>query len=191
MRWLTRWLAGRPTPPPCRTITRPQVEPLEERQVPTVNYYGGPLLTQVEAQALFYGGGWSPDPTPSAPTTDKLNTFLGDITNGPYFDTLTRAGYGVRRGSADTGVFDTAALTGGSTITDASIQSAIQADVTKGLLKSPDANRLYVVFVQPNVAVSLGGFHQDTKHGILGYHSAFGGKDASGNATTIRYAVIA
>src|SRR5262249_23582515 len=127
-----------------------------------------------------------------APTAEPATcrASLRDLTGDPCTDALARGGYAVGRGSADPGASDTAPLTANSTITDASIRAAIQADVTKGLVKAPDANRLYLVFVQPNVAVSLSR-RVDTKHGILGYHDAFAGKDASGQVTTIRYAVIA
>jgi len=76
-------------------------------------------------------------------------------------------------------------------ISDASIQQHLQADISKGLLASPDANRLYIVYVEPNVAVDLGAGEGTTQQGILGYHGAFAGHDAAGHPATLRYAVIA
>jgi hypothetical protein len=181
MSWFSRRL-GRQTP--HAAVLRPQVEALEQRLVPTVSYYGGHLLPHVEAQALYYGSAWSSDTT----TRANLDTFLGKITNSAYMDVLTRAGYGVGRGTATTGVTDTASLSG--TITDGSVQKEIQADITSGKLAAPDANRLYVVYVQKDVAISLPGAGTTTQ-GILGWHGAFHGKDKSGNAATIRYAIIA
>jgi hypothetical protein len=162
---------------------------LEDRAVPAVVYFGGNLLPNVEAQALFLGEQWSSGPNTSAQAT--LNSFLGDVTGGAYLDALTRAGYGVGRGSASAGAVDTAQLPLGGIITDASIQAAIQADVSNGLLQAPDANRLYVVYVEPNVAVDLGGGQGTTQQGILGYHGAFAGQDAAGNPTVLHYAVVA
>jgi hypothetical protein len=153
--------------------------------VPTVLYYGGYLLPHVEAQALFLGNEWSS--APQTAQTSTLNSFLGTLTGGAYMDALTQAGYNVGRGTASTGAVDNTAYTAGSTITDAAIQARILADISKGALQAPDANRLYVVYVEPNVAVDLGFGQGTTQQGILGYHGAFAGP----NGTTIRYAVIA
>jgi hypothetical protein len=193
MSWFSRWLGRRPGPTaaPHRPATRLHVEALEERQVPTVFYYGGNLLPHVEAQALFYGNAWSSTTTPQTSTINTVNGFLSDLTGGAYMDALTRAGYNVGRGTATAGAVDNTALTSGSTISDASIRAAIQADIKSGLLQAPDANRLYVVYVEPNVAVNLGNGQGTTTQGILGYHGAFAGTSASGAAFTIRYAVVA
>jgi hypothetical protein len=54
-------------------------------------------------------------------------------------------------------------------------------------LQFPNANRLYVVFVEPGTEVSQGGWTSGHEKGIehfLGYHGAFG------NATQVFYAVI-
>lgn len=192
MHWLTCWFGrrARRAAQRVRATFRPQVETLEERQVPTVLYYGGNLLPQVEAQALYYGNEWSSVPAYSAQTA-TLDSFLKDITGGAYLDALRRAGYGVGHGTASAGVFDDTSLATNAVITDASIQERLQADISKGLLSSPDANRLYLVYVEPNVAIDLGAGQGTTQQGILGYHGAFAGHDAAGQATTLRYAVIA
>src|SRR5262249_38745408 len=148
------------------------------------------LLPHVEAQALFLGNEWSSVAADAAQTT-TVNSFLKDITGGAYMDALTRAGYGVGRGSASPGAVDNSALTVNSTISDASIQTAIQADINGHLLQGPDANRLYIVYVEPNVAVNLGAGQGQTTQGILGYPGAFAGQDAAGNPALIRYAVVA
>jgi hypothetical protein len=84
-----------------------------------------------------------------------------------------------------------AAATAGTLISDASIQARLEADIKSGLVQAPDANRLYVIYVEPNVAVNLGGGQGTTQQGILGYHGAFAGSTASGAAAVIRYAVVA
>jgi hypothetical protein len=189
MNVFARWLGRRQAA--ARLPRRPaagrlQVEALEERQVPTVYYYGGNLLPHVEAQALYLGNEWSTVPADAAQTA-TLDAFLKDLTGGAYLDALTRAGYGVGRGTAAAGAVDNAALASGATITDAAIQARIKADVSSGLLQAPDANRLYVVYVEPNVAVNLGPGQGTTQQGILGYHGAFAGPGGD----TIRYAVVA
>ena len=63
MKWLRRLFAPavRPCPASPRRM-RPTLEALEDRQVPTVTYYGGAVLPNVEAQALYIGDQWSANP---------------------------------------------------------------------------------------------------------------------------------
>ena len=152
---------------------RPRVEALEDRQVPTVSFFGGNLLPHVQAQALFLGNEFSS--APANTETATLDAFLKDITGGPYLQALARTGYNVGPGSAVAGAVDNTSLTVGSTITDAFIRSRLQADVNSGLLQAPNANTLYVVYVEPDVAVNLGSGQGTTQQGILGYHTAFVG----------------
>jgi hypothetical protein len=161
-----------------------QVEALEDRQVPTISFFGGKLLPQVQAQALYLGNEFSSPP--ASAETATLDAFLQDLTSGPYLQALARAGYSVGPGSAVAGAVDNSALTVGSTISDAFIRARLQADVTSGLLKASNADTLYVVYVEPDVAVSLGSGQGTTQQGILGYHTAFVG---TGGAP-IRYAVV-
>jgi Bacterial Ig-like domain (group 3) len=167
-----------------RGTVRPRFEALEDRQVPTVSFFGGNVLPNVQAQAVFLGQEFSSAPA-NAQTT-ALNAFLKDITGGAYMQALGRAGYNVGTGTAVAGAVDHTSLTAGSTISDAFIRTRLQADVNSGLLQAPNANTLYVVYVQPDVAVNLGGGQGTTQQGILGYHTAFVGA----NGAPIRYAVV-
>jgi hypothetical protein len=191
MKWLTRWLGIHHDPQQeaaRRARTRLQLEGLEERCLPTVTYHGGALLTHVEAQAVFYGNGWNSTPYTSQAGT--LNSFVNYVVQSPFLEALTRAGYGVGQGTATTGVTDPANLSSGTKITDATIQKEVQSLISAGTVASPDTNRLYVLFVQPNVVVSLGrGLTSQT--GLLGYHGAFAGHTTTGQAADIHYAVIA
>lgn len=166
-----------------RLSARPRLEALESRENPTVHFYGGNLLTSVEAQPVYLGSSWSADTT-ARPATDA---FLKDVTKSTYMDAMTQAGYGIGRGTSAAGIVDPVSIANNSTISDASIQSRLSADISSGLLPAPDANRLYVVYVQPNVAVNLGFGQGTTQQGILGYHGAFAGPGGA----TVRYAVIA
>lgn len=171
---------------------RPTVENLENRDTPTVTFHGGNVLTAVEVQPLFYGSGWSSASLSS--TITSVNSSETSLVGGAYMDALTRAGYtdrngvAVGRGTATTGVIDpsTTLPTGGTLLTDAAIQAEVKAQIAAGALQPNDANRLYVVYVQPNTGVNLGGGYTTTS-GVLGYHGAFVG--AGGQ--TVRYAVIA
>src|SRR5262249_60732752 len=143
----------------------PRIEALEDRQVPTVSFFGGNVLPQVQAQALYLGNEFSSAPANAEPAA--LDAFLKDITGGPYMQAHTRAGYNVGPGSAAAGAVDPTSLTVGSTISDAFIRSRLQADVNSGLLQAPNANTLYVVYVEPDVAVNLGLGQGTTQQGIL------------------------
>jgi len=167
-----------------RRSARPRFEALEDRQVPTVSFFGGNVLPHVQAQAVFLGHEFSS--APANAQTATLNTFLKDITSGAYMQALARAGFGVGPGSAVSGAVDNTSIAAGSTISDAFIRTRLQADVSSGLLQAPNANTLYVVYVQPDVAVNLGGGQGTTQQGILGYHTAFVGA----NGAAIRYAVV-
>ena len=167
-----------------RSAARPRFEALEDRQVPTVSFFGGHVLPHVQAQAVFLGHEFSS--APANAETATLNAFLKDITSGAYLQALGRAGYGVGPGSAVSGAVDNTSIAAGSTISDAFIRTRLQADVSNGLLQAPSANSLYVVYVQPDVAVNLGGGQGTTQQGILGYHTAFVGA----NGAAIRYAVV-
>jgi hypothetical protein len=189
--WLTHWFTnkGRPARESVRKNSHhgrflPRLEALEDRQVPTVSFFGGNLLPQVQAQALYLGNEFSSAPANQQPAT--LDAFLKDLTGGPYLQALTRAGYGVGPGSAVAGAVDNTVLAPGATISDAFIQARLQADVNSGLLQAPNANTLYVVYVAPDVAVNLGLGQGTTQQGILGYHTAFVGA----NGAPIRYAVV-
>jgi hypothetical protein len=155
--------------------------------VPTVTYNGGPLLTHVEAQAVYYGSDWNSGTYASQKTS--LESFLGYIVNSPYTQALTNAGYGVGSGTATAGVVDPANLAAGTTVDDSQIQAELQSLIDNGAVAAPDANRLYVVYVSPNVIVSLQG--ANSQKNFLGYHDAFNGHTASGQAAQIYYAVIA
>src|ERR1043166_192417 len=130
---------------------RPQFEVLEDRTVPTVTYHGGALMPHVEAQAGYLGADWNKPA--NLPQTVALDTFVRPLVTGPYMDGLTPAGYRVYRGSADAGRIDPVPLERGSTLSDEAIQENLQAAIPIGLLKPPDPTRLYVVFVQPNIAI--------------------------------------
>ena len=131
------------------------VEMLESRQMLTVTFHGGAVLQSVEAQAVYLGSDWQ---TTSSLTTQtgQFDTYLTTLVSGQYMDMLTNAGYRVGRGTSSTGAIDNISLSKTSGITDASIRSDIQAMINSNQLQTPDANRLYVVYVEPGVVVYNG-----------------------------------
>jgi hypothetical protein len=182
MSWLSRWWNKRPASHYKPEKTRPQVETLEDRAVPTVQYYGGGVLASVKAQAVYYGSG-------AASLQTNFDTYVNYIVKSPYMDALNTAGYNVGEGSAVAGYADNVPnLNTGTTITDQSIESRLQTDIKNGVVQNPDGNNFYIIVVEPNVAVSIQG--SNSIRNFLGYHNAFNGTDFNGSAQTIHYAVI-
>jgi hypothetical protein len=175
----TRTRAARPA--------RPALESLEGRRVMTVTYHGGPVLPHVEVQGVYLGSDWLNN-SAYYQQTGALDGFLGNIVNSSYTDALTTAGYGTGRGSSSRGIIAPVSINKGFYLNDSTIKSDLQSYISNRSLQQPDANRLYVVFVEDNVAV------QDTEGNsqkyFLGYHTSFTGHDASGRTVQIRYAVV-
>jgi hypothetical protein len=107
-------------------------------------------------------------------------------------DLLTQLGYGVGRGSTSPGPIDTVALNKNYYLTDSGIRNEIQRFINAGYLQQPDVNRLYVVYVEPGVAILNDHDNNSTSiRNFAGYHGAFYGRTAGGYAADIHYAVIA
>jgi hypothetical protein len=189
-RWLRNRYAHKPTSRPQADAAppRPALETLEDRIVPTVVYNGGALLQHVEVQGLYLGSDWYYNSS-LYNMTGQLEGFLHTVVNSSYMDALTNAGYGVGRGSAVGGRIGLVNLNPNFYLTDSAIQSDLQAYISNGGLQAPDANRLYVIFVEDNIAVRMSD-GSTSQSNFLGYHGAFAGRDAFGNAADIHYAVI-
>ena len=186
MRSLERWFGRGVDSRRNRKSLALRVEALEERRVPTVTYHGGVLLTHVEAQSVFYGNLWNNSTYKSQANT--LDGFVKYAVSSSFMSGLTRAGYGVGTGTDKPGVTVSANLRNGATIDDTAIQKNVQSLINNKTVQNPDANSLYIFFVQPNIIVSQNG--QSSVNDFLGYHDAFSGKDQSGHTLDINYAVI-
>jgi hypothetical protein len=196
MRRLLKWFRQTPrTSTPPRRPYRPALEALEDRTVPTVTYHGGALLRNVEVQAVYYGSDWGSPPfqpwlrSPYAGTESYLDGFLKSAVNGSYMDMLNTAGYLVGRGSASTGQVCGATLNKSVLLTDSSIRTTLQSWISAGALQQPDGNRLYVVYVEPNVAISRDGQVSNPPPGVYGFYGYH--DQVTVNGQTVPYAVIA
>jgi hypothetical protein len=150
LEFFRRWPADRSSRGRPGQEFRPALERLEDRTVCTVTYHGGPVLAHVEAEILFLGSNWNSNPTLVA-AQGQVVGFLQTITNSTFMDMLTRAGYGVGRGTVLDSFVDPTLLPG--VVTDQQIQTDLAIDIAAGHLQPPDANRLYFVFVEPGVVV--------------------------------------
>lgn len=171
-----------------RSLAASEVERLEARDMLAVTYHGGQLLPHVEAQAVYLGSDWNQNASLHS-QTGAIDGFLSSLTQGAYMDTLTQAGYNVGRGSASAGVVANVAIDKSVGISDAQIRARLQSMIGAAQVAAPDANRLYMVYVEPGVLIrSSSGA---SNNAFLGYHGAYAGTDAAGHAVDIRYAVIA
>jgi hypothetical protein len=177
---------------PCsRFRFRPTLECLDDRLVPTVTYHGGALLPHVEVQGLYLGSDWYNNGTYYNQTA-QFESFNRFLPQSSYMDLLNQLGYGVGRGSTSPGIIDKLALNKNYYLTDSGIRGEIQRFINIGYLQQPDANRLYVVYVEPGVAIMNDHDHNSTSiRDFAGYHGAFAGRTAGGYAADIHYAVIA
>jgi hypothetical protein len=83
-------------------------------------------------------------------------------------DMLASAGYAVGRGSTNTGRIEGYSFNKSQWLTDDAIRADLQWLVSNHYLPANDPNRLYVIFVEPGLAVWAGNH-------TLGYHSAVNG----------------
>jgi hypothetical protein len=173
---------------PTARNARPRLEALEERVVPTVTYHGGAVLSHVEVQALYYGSNWVNNPSLNQRAVN-FEGFLSYLVNSPYMDMLNQAGYGVGRGTFSSGFTYNVGLNSNQFVTESTLRSVIQAEIDNGNFGTPDANRLYVIFVEPNVAVKM----LDGSNSVQDFaavHGAFAGHTANNTAADIHFAII-
>jgi len=175
---------GKKAAPTVRKARRTwlEIESLERRDTPsTITYQGGAVLNHVEVQALYLGSDWVNNPT-LLNQVFQFNGFLNTTVNSSYMDMLTNADYGVGRGTTGPAVLDPISINKNQFLTDAQIQADIKSQINvSGGLQMPinnntgvaDPNRLYVVFVEPGVAVQMGD-GENSLNNFSGYHSAFG-----------------
>ncbi len=193
--WFRKMWQKKSPKSPKAAGARPQLECLESREVPTVTYHGGAVLQNVEAQALYFGGDWGT----SAYTGLKgqLDNFLQYIVQSGYTNNMLGNAYGTGRGTFSSGQTYWGSLNKSQYLLDSTIRSTLQSCINAGAVQQPDSNRLYVVYVEDNVAVqnnnywdSKVGRYDNSIQDFLGYHQAFAGTDEWGNAQEIHYAVV-
>jgi Domain of unknown function (DUF4214) len=164
-----------------RTSTRLELETLEDRLTPAISFLGGPVVANVQIQALFYGTYWST--SDGQQSAAQINTYLSYLVTSSFMDVMNE--YGVGRGTfLGNGIVDPGLL-GASTVNDATIQVEVANDITAGRLPGASLNKLYIVFTPPNVNVISGS--ESSLIDFFGYHNTF----AYGIAGTVNYAVIA
>jgi hypothetical protein len=149
--------------------------------VANVTYHGGPLLTNVQVESVYYGQPWSTDPTLQQ-QVQQIDTFLPYFVTSPYFATLKQ--YNAGYGSYLNDVIISQDPPGGQSIDDTQIQQHLNSEISGHQLSTPTANSLYILFTAPGVVVTDNG--QNSVNNFAGYHSFF--TDSAGAG--VYYAVI-
>ncbi len=176
---------------PKLTRFKPAGESLESRDMMAVTGQHGAILPHVEAQAVFYGSDWYYNRS-LYNLTAPVDGYLNYIVHSSYMDMLTNAGYGVGRGTDSAGEISLTNVNKSQWLMDSQIRGNLQSMISAGNLTTPDANRLFIVYVEPGVAIMNDHDHNSTsQQSFRGYHGAFAGHDRFGRGADIHYAVIA
>jgi hypothetical protein len=206
--WTTLWLRHKAHPCRCRPAIffRPRLELLEDRVVPALTYHGGPIIPNVQAQAVFLGSNWNQAQT--APFNNFLQSVAGtSTTTSAYLNLLGAAGFSgvngtVGSGNTLAGVIDPVKIPvtnlrgynnnnplasssyDKTVLFDSQIQADLDKDISVGKVQAPSTDSLYAVFVEPNVVVDQGD-GQNSINAFSAYHNFF--TDSQG--ATVVYSV--
>ncbi|NNN04440.1 MAG: hypothetical protein HKL90_00930 [Elusimicrobia bacterium] len=144
-------------------INRPRTSsPFLAEAVNDVLYYGGPVISNAKVYAVFWG------PNVDAQTQSQVGPFFSNILGSTYMDWLSEYATNVKAVDGRPGTNQTigrGTFAGSVTITpanastnltDAMIQSELDAQIAAGKLAKPDANSLYMIFFPAGVSISLG-----------------------------------
>jgi hypothetical protein len=162
--------------------SRVHKNPVRDSSSPTPNvasahltYYGGPVLSNVKVVQVLYGSGTYA--TGIASGTPSMASFYTGVTNSTYMDWLSEYNtptQTIGRGTfAGTVNITPASSRNGSTITDASIQAEIAAQINTGVLPAPDANTIYMINFPKGKAINQGGSNSCVSGGFCAYHGTF------------------
>jgi hypothetical protein len=154
--------------PPQKSRGRLFIESLEERTVPTVIWgsaanavadYGGPIITHVDVDLIFWGAGWNSAQTPMNNVTSAVTTIM----NSPFLSGLSQY-----RGIGNGQLLRTDLITSTSPAahtTDAQYDAFVKAQINNGtvpITPKMDSQILYMVIPQPGTtdpAENAGGAH--------------------------------
>lgn len=140
---------------------------------------GGPSIGDLQQHSIFLGSGWA-DPALRA-REPRLSNLLANIRDQAQLDEIEQAGVKNRFGA--TFSLEKLDIAGDRNISDLEIQDVLSVMFRDGPLTEPQADAVYVVFLDPGLHSTLGSLVAD-KH-YVAYHGFF---NASG--AKIHYAVV-
>lgn len=140
---------------------------------PKLTYRGGPLLTQVQVQIIFWGKLWGTTPT-STSLMQQLNKFFEAIVVSPAIDQLSEysiSGKTIGHGSVIGHTVITAQAPGPS-VTDTAIRTQLKSWIANKTVPKNTANTLYFIYLDPGVVSIMGGSRSCQSY--CGYHNNIG-----------------
>ncbi len=141
------------------------------QQAANVTYHGGRVISAAEVVTVFWGSAWTQ--APQSPLVAQINGFFDFILTSSLMDLLAEygvvgmpIGHGRRTGSAT--ITSPAPGGGSGSVSDADVQSTLQAWIGSGALAQPTANTVFFVYLPPGVTSTLDG--QQSCQVYCGYH---------------------
>lgn len=163
-----------------------------------LTYYGGRVISNVKVYAVNWGSGVSTE------ISSQIGAFYTTITASPYFDWLgeyntvglegqdgqSGSNQRIGRGSFG-GSFTVSGVATTGTVTDAQIQSALEANLASGVLPQPDldaagnVNAVYMFDFPPGLVITGPGGQDTSCIQFCAYHGT-----ASVNGRSVPYGVL-
>ena len=157
-----------------------------------LNYYGGPVISNVEVIVVFWGTGVD------VSVQSGIGQYYSDLSGSSYIDLLseydtvgvTPVGGGTPTGQSIghgtfLGAYTITPSFVGTTVDDTNIQAELAAQIQAGHLPAPTvdaqgfSNTLYMTYFPPGISITQGGSSSCTAGGFCAYHGTLlnGGLD--------------
>lgn len=143
--------------------------------IPHLDYYGGPIISQVQVYAVFWGA------NVDATVQSNIGGFYSSFTGSAMFDWLTEydtniTGVNNTPGTNQTlqhgsfaGAITITPANANTSLTDSDIQTEIASQIQANALPAPTANTYYALYFPPGIHIDLDGLGSCTY--FCAYHS--------------------
>ncbi len=141
-----------------------------------LTYYGGKVISNVKIEQVLYGAGTY---IPQLTSTSGVNmgTFYDQFMSSGVEDWLSEydtSSQNIGRGGFNAAKQITPASShDGSTISDASIQAELAAQINNSTLPAPSDNMIYMVHFPAGKTITQGGSNSCQSGGFCAYHGTF------------------
>ena len=174
--------------------TAPSFTPDQLTAAETLVYGGGPVISNVQVVAVYWGSGVGSAIQSWAPA------YFAAVNNSAYldalseYDTPTSGGTGqkIGRGTFLVGKTITPTMATGNAVDDSAIGPELDGQIAAGKLPAPTydaqgfSNTIYMIFFSPGISITNGAAHASCVQ-FCGYHMSY---PLSSNGKPFPYAVI-